>query len=230
MSYDEERLGELLRRLPPAPEGWARAAQELPDRTRRTRRSPCARGGGCGAASAHPRRSRGSGGRGRGRAQLHPPRRAPHAACAAVASAGDLPRLRRRESSGRPLLRGLRRRARRRVGRAPQGRDGAVLRRGRLDRAGGVDGSGGAAGAAGPLLRADEGRSSRRHGGSVEKFIGDAVMAVFGVPAVHEDDALRACRAAVEMREAFPGLGIEGRIGVNTRRGGDRDRGAARDR
>ena len=55
-----------------------------------------------------------------------------------------------------------------------------------------------------------------RHGGSVEKFIGDAVMAVFGVPVVHEDDALRACRAAVEMREAFAGLGIEGRIGVCT--------------
>jgi hypothetical protein len=36
------------------------------------------------------------------------------------------------------------------------------------------------------------------------------------VPAVHEDDALRACRAAVEMREAFPQLGVEGRIGVNT--------------
>src|SRR3989442_4161632 len=54
------------------------------------------------------------------------------------------------------------------------------------------------------------------HGGSVEKFIGDAVMAVFGVPVVHEDDALRACRAAVEMREALPELGLEGPIGVNT--------------
>src|ERR1041385_8721292 len=54
------------------------------------------------------------------------------------------------------------------------------------------------------------------HGGSVEKFIGDAVMAVYGVPVAHEDDALRACRAAVEMRDAFPELGIAGRIGVNT--------------
>src|SRR5438552_11360468 len=55
-----------------------------------------------------------------------------------------------------------------------------------------------------------------RHGGSVEKFIGDAVMAVFGVPVVHEDDALRALRSAAEMREALPELGLQGRIGVMT--------------
>src|SRR5438552_6645173 len=55
-----------------------------------------------------------------------------------------------------------------------------------------------------------------RHGGSVEKFIGDAVMAVFGVPVLHEDDALRALRAAVEMRDAPPELGLQGRIGVMT--------------
>lgn len=60
------------------------------------------------------------------------------------------------------------------------------------------------------------------HGGTVEKFIGDAVLAVFGIPNVHEDDALRAVRAAVAMRDELerlrPELGIElrARIGINT--------------
>src|SRR5436305_9550957 len=56
-----------------------------------------------------------------------------------------------------------------------------------------------------------------RYGGTVEKVIGDALVAVFGIPVVHEDDALRAVRAALEMRNAVRELGeIRARIGVNT--------------
>jgi class 3 adenylate cyclase/tetratricopeptide (TPR) repeat protein len=55
-----------------------------------------------------------------------------------------------------------------------------------------------------------------RHGGTVEKFIGDEVMAVFGVPTTHEDDALRAVRAADHMLDGARELGLDVRVGVNT--------------
>ena len=56
-----------------------------------------------------------------------------------------------------------------------------------------------------------------RHGGIVEKFIGDAVVAAFGVAESHEDDAMRACRAALEMQERIVALneGLERRFGAS---------------
>jgi DNA-binding SARP family transcriptional activator len=69
-------------------------------------------------------------------------------------------------------------------------------------------------------------RAIESHGGTIEKFIGDAVMAVFGVPVAHEDDALRAVRAAVDTRAAVDalsetvqrehGLTLDLRFGINT--------------
>src|SRR4051794_21660813 len=65
-----------------------------------------------------------------------------------------------------------------------------------------------------------------RHGGTVEKFIGDAVMAVFGIPTLHEDDALRAVRAAADIQSSLATLNRESaaedrpaltvRIGIDT--------------
>ena len=62
-----------------------------------------------------------------------------------------------------------------------------------------------------------------RRGGTVEKFIGDAVMAVFGAPTAHEDDPERAVRAALAIRDAMaemneqdPDLDLHVRVGVNT--------------
>jgi class 3 adenylate cyclase/tetratricopeptide (TPR) repeat protein len=62
-----------------------------------------------------------------------------------------------------------------------------------------------------------------RYGGTVEKFVGDAVMAVFGAPVAHEDDAERAVRAGLrileaidELNDADPELGLQVRVGINT--------------
>ncbi len=65
-----------------------------------------------------------------------------------------------------------------------------------------------------------------RHGGTVEKYAGDAVMAAFGIPVTHEDDALRAARAALDVKASLAaldeqlvrdhGIGLEVRIGIET--------------
>src|SRR5689334_10344199 len=68
----------------------------------------------------------------------------------------------------------------------------------------------------------DAGATIARHGGTIGKFAGDAIFAVFGIPVVHEDDALRAVRAATEIRDRLPALAadvgfeLEFHLGLNT--------------
>src|SRR5256714_7655521 len=57
------------------------------------------------------------------------------------------------------------------------------------------------------------------HGGTVEKFAGDAVMAAFGIPQAHEDDAERAVRAALGIIQNVHQLGVEARIGIEAGQG-----------
>ena len=57
-------------------------------------------------------------------------------------------------------------------------------------------------------------RNIERHGGTVEKFAGDAVMAAFGIPRAHEDDAERALRAALAVLDSVRELGLQARFGL----------------
>src|SRR2546430_1121471 len=63
-------------------------------------------------------------------------------------------------------------------------------------------------------------RCIETHGGTVEKFAGDAVMAAFGIPRAHEDDADRAVRAGLGILDHVRDLGLEARVGIEAGEGG----------
>ena len=60
-------------------------------------------------------------------------------------------------------------------------------------------------------LKAEANRIVEAHGGIVNQFVGDGVMALFGVPRAHDDDPLRAVRAAIEFRDCVREIGVAGR-------------------
>ena len=114
-----------------------------------------------------------------------------------------LPGLRSREPGHRALLPALRHGARRRPAHREERRVVSVLF---VDIVGFTSRSeaarpGGRARVPDALLRARPERRSRRHGGRIEKFVGDAVLGIFGAPVAHGDDAERAVRTALAIRD-----------------------------
>ena len=191
--------------VPPAVEDEARGDDERPPE--RARAASSAR-----RAAGRARRRARTSSSGRAPGSVEPSAASFRLRRPAVASPrGGLPGVRRGEPRGSAVLRLVRRAARRgaRAARAAEDGHGAPVRRDRLDRARRAARPGEPARAPSPATSRRRKAVIERHGGTVEKFIGDAVLAVFGVPVVHEDDALRAVRAAAGIREAIALLNEE---------------------
>ena len=98
------------------------------------------------------------------------------------------------------------------VARAPAGRRPVAVLLAQLDQTGDLDPEAARAASSRRLAEATE--IVERHGGTVQQLLGDELIATFGVPRTHEDDALRALRSATELREALEGDGVAARVGV----------------